>query len=255
VRPIKEESRRREITGTRLVVSALVAFATLARAGDSQPPPRPVPACTCCVERVEITNVRGARRFRHGWGHSFTVEIDLRDTKQDNCRLEWWEYVSYEGSDWYTNAVFPSPLVRENTWQDHRRVNPDSSTWRPWDRRPRTGRRTVRLIDRPTIPLGNVRLGPEGRRYANLRRRLLIVARVVNDCPRCGVRARSAWIFQSLSEKEGRAHAALVVYGTGLPKGGRSAAEPFLLHATGGRRPPLLRPAPAESPDAVPRPR
>jgi hypothetical protein len=217
-----------------------VAFATFARPGEPTTPTAP-PACTCRVERVEITNVRSARRHWHGWGHSFTVEIDLRGTGQDRCRLEWWEYVSFDGSAWYTDAVFPSPAVKEHTWQDHRRVNPDSSMWKAWDRRPRTGRRTVRLVDRPTIPLGNVRLAQGGRRYANLNRRLLIVVRVVSDCPRCGVHAKSAWLYQALAEKEGRVTTSLVAYGSGSPKGGTGTPKPFLLHATSRRTPPMAR--------------
>jgi len=189
----------------------LLLVFTAASAGESGKDPAPP---RDCVARVEIVDVKGPARSFRGWGHEFAVEIEFAESRGpcEHCTLEWWEYVSYDGSDWYTKSVFPHPDVEEKVWQDHVRVNPDSPTWRKWKNRGRS--RTVRIVDRPSIPLGNLRLERgKKRRWANLERRLLIEVRVRCDCGHCGGRGRSAFLIQTLSEREGKPRGALISSG------------------------------------------
>jgi hypothetical protein len=194
------------------------------------PPPESGPAPSCRILRLEIVDVKGPSRFADGWGHEFTVEIELTGDPR-GLKLEWWELVSFEGSGWTSSSLLPSDEVRENLWQDHRVVNPDSPTWRPIETVADTGSedvRTIRLVDRPTIPLGNVRLARGGgREYANLRRSLTIEVRA-----RCGDRLWTAFLYQVLSEKEGKPGASLIAYGPSRIE--RPRPEPRAEDSAGG---------------------
>jgi hypothetical protein len=199
-----------------LIGAALAALAPMGIVSPSEGKPGAEHSGPCPVHRVEITNVRGPMRMYNGYGHEFTVEIDFRGSPEEwkDCTLEWWEKVSFRGSGWYSDAVFAHPEVREDTWQDHRRINPRSRTWRGWERRVAGGAHTIRIVDRPAIPLGNLRIRPGvGREYANLSRRLMIEVRV--RCNRPGCReVRSAYLLQTLSEREGRPGGSVIAYGS-----------------------------------------
>jgi hypothetical protein len=171
------------------------------------------------VERVEITDVSGPKRMYHGWGHEFTVEIDLRGraARPGSWYVEWWEYVSYDESNWHTHAIHPDPGIRENEWQDHRIVNPRSRMWRMAAVETRGDLHTVRIVDRPTIPLGNLRIRPgSGREYANLARKLLIEIRVTSGTGPTRVQ-KSAYVLQILRERAGKPVGALIACGASRP--------------------------------------
>jgi hypothetical protein len=169
------------------------------------------PPPASCVERIEIKDIAGPKRLRSGWGHEFAVEIGSFNSLR-HCSLEWWEYVTYDGSQWYTKSIFPSADVEERRWQDHCRINPESRMWVAW--RDRGDSRSVRIVDRPAIPLGNLKLGRDGKRkYANLSRKLLIEVRVRCHCGLCAGKPRSVFVLQSLREKAGRPAGALIAHG------------------------------------------
>jgi len=167
------------------------------------------------VRRIDVTGVKGPVRTWHGYGHEFTVEIELAGSKEaiGRAKLEWWEYVSYRGSSWFSDRVHPVEAVRPHVWQDHVRINPKSRMWGAWRRSRETGQRVIRLVDKPSIPLGNVRLGDAGREYSNIARQLWIEARARSGGGRTGHAGRSVWIYQSLSEKEGKPAGAVLSYG------------------------------------------
>jgi hypothetical protein len=205
----------------------LVLVLVMATSAEATAPPP-----SCRIHRLEIVDVSSASRFSEGWGHQFTVEIEFEGDAR-GLELEWWEHVSFEGSAWTTPSVLPSDRVREGVWQDHRVVNARSPMWHPLDNAKLVaadGVRTLRIVDRPAIPLGNVRLARGGRRsYANLHRRLGIEVRV-----RGGGQEKAAFVYQVLSEKEGVPGACLIAHGPSSVGVNRADPPPGPMLSTGG---------------------